>query len=180
MSATYEFEQTFDPVRKLQYVNTDPSVMHCHHYATLITHMALDLDEIGAPRLLEEAMEEAIYLVLKKQLLLQNITSRDARVAAVEEHFRLTGLGSLELTVLSEGEGAARLSHSHIDEGWIKKWGTADGPVNRMGAGYLAAAFAVIHDARLRTYVAEETKSMASGETHSEFVIRRRGNGYGD
>jgi predicted hydrocarbon binding protein len=49
-----------------------------------------------------------------------------------------------------------------------------------MGAGYLAAAYAVVHDKRLRTYVAEETKSMASGESHSEFVIRKRGHGHGD
>ena len=31
-----EFEQEFDGLKKYQYVNNEPSVMHCHHYASLL------------------------------------------------------------------------------------------------------------------------------------------------
>jgi predicted hydrocarbon binding protein len=180
MSDEYDFIQTFDPVRKLQYVNSDPSVMHCHHYATLYTKLALDFSDFGIPYMLRDSMEEASYLVLKKAFLIRDIKDREKKKNLAEEHFRLAGLGRVSITLTGNG-GTARMNHSHMDEGWISKWGRHDEPVNFIGQGYLAAAFALIFEKRLRSFSVRETESIVSGNSYSSFTITpRRDNQYGN
>jgi predicted hydrocarbon binding protein len=173
--AEHQFVQTFDPIRKLQYVNTDPSVMHCHHYAALFTKLAVDMRHLGAPAMLSESMEDAFYILLKKLVILEELTSAKERIEIFQEHFRLAGLGTLVLKNIQPSGGNAVITHSHLDEGWVKKWGTYDEPVNFMGQGYIAAAFAVIHNTFPRTYRVEETRSIVKGDPQSEFTVTKMG-----
>lgn len=170
MSETYDFIQTFDPVRKLQYVNGDPSVMHCHHYATLFTKLALDFADIRAPELLQTSMEEAYYLVLKKRFIIGGIETMEGKRSIIEEHFRLAGLGKVEISLHQTG-GKAEMSHSHMDEGWIAKWGKRKEAVNFIGRGYLAAAFDLMFQKSLGSFTVTEDSSIVSGAPRSVFRI---------
>jgi hypothetical protein len=90
--------------------------MHCHHYATLYTKLALDFSDFGIPYMLRDSMEEASYLVLKKAFLIRDIKDREKKKNLAEEHFRLAGLGRVSITLTGNG-GTARMNHSHMDEG---------------------------------------------------------------
>ena len=61
--------------------------------------------------------------------------------------------------------------HSHVDEGWIKKWGKRDEPVNFIGSGYIAALFAAVLGKSTRSFDVKETASIVSGADKSEFVV---------
>jgi hypothetical protein len=170
MIEAYDFVQTFDPERRIQYVNDDPSVMHCHHYATLFTKLAFDFEDIGALNMLRDSVEEAYYIVLKKAIILREAADIMTRINLIEEHHRLAGLGKLELIVNGVG-GSAKLYHSHMDEGWLRKWGSSDVPVNIIGQGFLAAAFDLLFDKKPRSFVVKETQSLVAGSPYSHFEI---------
>ena len=175
----YDFIQTFDPKRKLQYINDDPSVMHCHHYSTLFTKLAIDFKHINATDKLRDSMEEAYYLVLKKAIIVKDIKNKEDKKDLIEKHFQLAGLGDLEIT-LQGYNGTARMTHSHMDEGWILKWGKSDIPVNYIGQGYLLAAFNILFDKEIGSYKVEEKQSIVSGYPYSFFEITLKGNNYGN
>lgn len=180
MTEAYDFIQTFDPGRRLQYVNDDPSVMHCHHYATLLTKLAMDFSQLGGTEMLRDSMEEAYYIVLKKALIIREISNKQEMKILMEEHFRLAGLGKLVLSVLGT-DGTAKMIHSHMDEGWIKKWGKHETPINFIGQGFLAAAFALLFDKKLRSFTVTEKESIVSGSSYSFFEISAvAGGGYGN
>jgi predicted hydrocarbon binding protein len=69
--------------------------------------------------------------------------------------------------------GTADMSHSHVDEGWIKKWDQHDRPVNFIGQGFLAAAFAAITGTEAGSYAVKETQSIVSGAPVSKFEIEK-------
>jgi len=52
------------------------------------------------------------------------------KAAVAEQYFGLSGLEKLELDVDGTGCGKAKMSHSHVDEGWTKKWKKEDREVN--------------------------------------------------
>lgn len=173
MSIECQFIQEFDDRKMLQYVNKETSVMHCHHYATLFTKLAFDLEKIGGPRLLREAAEESMYVVLQKYYVSNDITDRADKIMVAEQLCGLSGLGRLELSVYGHDGGTAKMTHSHVDEGWIKKWQPHNKPVNFIGQGYIIAAFAIINDEPIGTYDISETRSIVKGDPYSEFQIKR-------
>jgi hypothetical protein len=168
---TTEFNQRFDRRRMFQYVNDEPSVMHCHHYATLFSKLAIERKDLDGPKLLSESMEDAFYLVLKKYYIAKEIKEKSGMLKVAEEYFRLTGMGDISFSNVTQEGGKASMNHSHIDEGWIKKWGRTDFVVNYMTHGYLAAAFSLINDELIRSYHIEETASIVKGYSKSEFTI---------
>ncbi len=171
MSEDCNFEQRFDDITKLQYLNNEPSVMHCHHYTSLFIKAALKMEKFGGVGFLKESMEDSYYLVLKKYFITENITKIDDKKRIAEEYFRLSGMGKLELVIDSEIGGDAKMIHSHVDEGWIEKYGISDRPLNFIGQGYLAAVFAVIFNKKIRAYNVVENKSIVCGDKVSEFKI---------
>lgn len=173
MTLECKFDQRFDPNKCLQYVNNETSVLHCHHYSALYTKLALDTHYLGGPALLFESMEESAYLTLTKYYVVENIQSKDDRRAIAEQYFALTGLGMLSLSLSPQG-GRATMKHSHVDEGWIKKWKKESSPVNYIGQGYIAAAFSAINDLSIGAYHVLETRSIVKGDSVSEFEITRK------
>jgi len=170
MTIDCEFNQEFDKNHMYQYVNNEISVMHCHHYAALFTKLAMDMDKIGGTRFLRESMEESGYLTLHRLFLTQKLTSKADKIRVAEQYFGLSGLGQLTLNFGSSG-GNAKMTHSHVDDGWIKKWKKNDQPVNFIGQGYIIAAFSIINDKPIGFYQIVETKSIVKGDTNSEFII---------
>ena len=61
-----------------------------------------------------------------------------------------------------------------MDEGWIKKWGKRDKPVNFITQGYLCAAFAAVYNQPQGSYKVSETQSIVSGADKSVFSVGRK------
>jgi len=80
------------------------------------------------------------------------------------------GLGKLEINGTDKG-GTARIVRSHVDEGWIKKWGKHSSPINHVACGYVAALFAATFGRPKRNYLVTETASMAMGEPEGKLSV---------
>lgn len=179
MTVECEFDQEFDSSLMYQYVNNEICVMHCHHYATLFTKLAMDMEKIGGSALLRDAMEESAYLTLQRLFLTHRPGSLEDKIDIVRQYFGLAGLGQLELTVTG-AQGRARMIHSHVDEGWIKKWQKEKGPVNFIGQGYIVGAFSIITGRPIGTYTIEETRSIVKGDKCSEFIVKEKRGSHGN
>ena len=173
MKIECEFDQEFDSNLMYQYVNNEISVMHCHHYATLFTKLAIDMEKIGGTSLLRDSMEEAAYLTLQRLFLTHKPDARQNKIDIAQQYFGLSGLGQLEMTV-NTTDGRARMIHSHVDEGWVKKWQKEKRPVNYIGQGYIIAAFAIINNKQIGSYEIKETSSIVKGDNASEFIITEK------
>lgn len=168
-----KFEHAFDSERCLQYVNNESAVMHCHHYSAIFTKLALATPALNGAGNLFDAMEETAYLTLRRYFTVEEVTATAERRQIAEEYFQLAGLGLVALD-LSVAGGHASMRHSHVDEGWIKKWGQHPRPVNLIGQGYLAGAAAALFDQVIGSYAVKETQSLVMGAPRSEFRITRR------
>ncbi len=168
-----EFNQRFDYYNMLQYVNNEPSVMHCHHYTTLFIDLAQKTREMDGPRLLQESMEESFYLVLKKYYISKNISDRKEQIEIATEYFAAVGLGKLNITRIHSDGGSAELTHSHVDIGWLKKFGKSEVPLDFITMGYLSAVFELVFNHKLQGYNVTQTESIAKGDRISRFEIVR-------
>ena len=72
-----------------------------------------------------------------------------------------TGVGRYAATAVME--------YSHIDEGWLKKWGGRDKPVNFFTCGFVAAVAALANNKPPRSFSTKENKSLVCGDEVSEF-----------
>lgn len=166
-----KFEQSFDTKTKLQSINNMPSVIHCHHYTTLFTKVAMEMDHLSGTQFLSDSMEESFYIVFKRYFIKENILNKQERIDIIEQYFALSGMGKIKLEINANG-GHAILEFSHLDEGWLKKFkADATQPINFLACGYIAAAFAVVNEKRLRSYTVKETESMAMGASRSRFEV---------
>ncbi|HCU34234.1 MAG TPA: hypothetical protein DGT21_01960 [Armatimonadetes bacterium] len=164
-------DEVFDSKDCRHYLNGKLNVLHCHHYATLYTQLADDCTMLDAKQMLAECAEDAFYAVLSSYYEAHGLTSIADRVAIAEEYYAVVGLGKMKVEFLGSEGGAVELVHSHVDEGWIKKWGKRDEPVNFIGSGYIAALFAAVLGKPTRSFDVREIASIVSGANKSEFVV---------
>ena len=165
--------QTFEKKRMRHYMNGELSVLHCHHYSTLFSQLALDAKLLKGTTLLLEAAEESLIGPLEKYFAENKVASVEDKVAVAEDYFRVVGLGEVKISFGADG-GSAEMLHAHVDDGWLKKWGKHDQPVNYIGQGYLAAAFSAIAGTKAGTYQVEETESIVKGAKSSKFAIKKK------
>ncbi|HNS20994.1 MAG TPA: hypothetical protein PKH24_10875 [Sedimentisphaerales bacterium] len=158
----------FDAKRMRHYLNGQLSVLHCHHYASLYTQLAIDAKETD---LLTRVSEETFHGVLANYFDKHNVESLDERIAIACEHYGAIGLGQMAVHHLGSDSGEVVLAHSHVDEGWMKKWGKFDQPVNFIGSGYIAGMFAAIWDKPISTFQVRETQSIVQGAPQSRFTV---------
>ncbi len=168
-----EWERAFDPRRCRHLVEGRTSVLHCHHYSTLYTQLADDCTLLDARALLARVAAEAFFEVLVRVRSRNGVETPAERLAAAEQFYAFAGLGKLKVTAAGPDAGEAELERSHIDEGWIRKWGRRDKPVNFITQGFLAAAFAVAFDGQPAQYAVREIASIVSGAERSRFQIAR-------
>lgn len=161
----------FDGSTKRHYINGHLVVLHCHHYATLYTQLAMDAEET---QLLATSAEEAFYELLVDYFNEHNISDREARIGIARQYFSMVGLGTITVTSLSETGGEIELPTSHVDAGWLKKWGKYEHPVNFIGAGYLTAMFSAVLDKPLCSFEASEKQSIVMGAETSIFNVAAR------
>ncbi|MFP4499108.1 MAG: hypothetical protein ACLFQV_12940 [Vulcanimicrobiota bacterium] len=173
-----QFEKTslklnhkFDPKSTRHYINGHQMVLHCHHYLTLYTQLAMDCDFFDAKSLLAECMEETTLNILKQYYNDNKITALEDKIKIAELHYAAFGLGKIYFETVGDFSGQVKLTRSHIDEGWLKKWGEHGEPVNYVTAGFIAAAFSAFFDRPARSFKINETVSMVTGGKSSVFQI---------
>lgn len=171
MNVKFKAEKNFDFKIKRFYLNNEPTVLHCHHYTTLLTQLANDAVKFNGPQIMFSTAEETFYPILVKYFKENNVISSEDRVSIVEQYYSYIGLGLMKINM---EEFSAELLHSHLDEAWLKKWSTSDKPVNYITQGFLAAAFSAITNNYLESFSVKEIQSIACGVETSKFIIEKK------
>lgn len=174
MSNELKTDHKFDPNLNRHYLIGRQSVLHCHHYSTLYTQVAFLAHDMDGVKNLKESGEEVFGDLLKEYFQKNAVGSADERLRIAELYWKAVGMGLIEISSSDESGGAAQMSYSHLDEGWLKKWGAPAEPVNLFTRGFLAGAFSAIYGKPNGTYRVEETKSLAKGDDVTEFRISLR------
>lgn len=172
-SAELQLEHEFDSTRCRHYLNGSMAVLHCHHFTTLYSQLADDAEIVDGKTLLAEAAEETFLPVLSEYYEKHGIKDTAARVAIAEKYYAAVGLGLMRVVDAGDGNGTVELSRSHVDEGWIKKWGKRDAPVNFITQGFIAGLFGAILNQPAGTFVVTEEQSIVSGAEKSVFQVAR-------
>jgi hypothetical protein len=162
---------TMDAETNRQYLNGHPVVMHSHHYLALITKMAGELEDIDGTGILRDVVEETMRAVFDDYIRKNGLTSAQDKCNVEREYFSVFGLGKMVITGDEQG-GEVRLVRSHLDEGWIMKWGNTDKPVNHFTCGYVAAMFGAAFDKPLKSYTVTEAASIAAGDSEGKFIVK--------
>jgi hypothetical protein len=152
-------------------VNDITVVLHCHHYATLYTQLAMDCSMLDATKLLAECSEDAWQEFLCGVFQRQECADLATRFALAEQTFAAVGLGKMRVRCAGPDSGEVELERSHVDEGWIMKWGHGNTAVNFIGAGFIAAMFSAVFDRPLRSYLVTEVQSLVCGAASSRFIV---------
>jgi hypothetical protein len=162
---------SFERSRCRHIANGQTLVLHCHHFATLTAQLANDCALLDAKTLLAQCAEDAFYPVLSNYYRQNTICDLKIRIGIAERYFAEAGLGKLRVTFAGTCVGEVALEHSHVDEGWIKKWGKSTQTVNHIGCGYVTALFSAVYDRPTRTYAAKERQSIACGANVSVITV---------
>lgn len=172
MSIQVDF--TFDDKTYRHYMNGFMTVLHCHHYLCLTTQMAEDFDDLGGTRILRETAEDTIRPILNSYYQkYQQVTVED-RLRTGAEYYSIMGMGKMKLKVNQNG-GTVVLSHSHLDQGWIKKWGKYHKPINHFTRGYIAAMFGAAFETPPRNFQVTEVSSIVTGNETCQYNVERVG-----
>jgi len=166
-----KMEHTFSEDTYRHYIIGHNFVLHCHHYMTLTTKMAEDFVDVGGVQTLREATEDTIRPVLDDYFAKNGITAPEERLAVGAEHYAFMGMGLIEVAGTAGG-GKVTLKHSHIDEGWVKKWGQHDKAVNPFTCVFVAAMFAAAFGKPARSYQVTESASIVTGAPESVLVVK--------
>lgn len=168
---TLEIKHTFDENTFRHFINGHGFVLHCHHYMTLTTKLAEDFADLGAVQVLVECAEDSIRPVLDSYIKEKGITAPAERLQVGAEYYSFMGMGKMVVSGGPTG-GEVKLSHSHVDEGWIKKWGKHDKPINHFTRGFVAAMFAAAFDKPARSFEVVETAAIVTGAAESALSVK--------
>lgn len=177
MSLQLDFTMDDDSFR--HFLNGHGVVMHSHHYLTLITKLVEELPEADGRQLLMEVVEGSMREIFDDYLRQHGLTSSEERLTVGQEYYAVFGLGKLQAEGDADG-GEVRITSSHLDEGWIRKWGERQAPVNHFTCGYIAAMFAAAFGTPPGSYRVSETASMVSGAAEGRFQVVRNQSEQGD
>jgi len=173
--AKLELVHEFDTKKCRHFVNGTNYVLHCHHYSTLFTQLAIDADEMwNATRLLKESAQDSFKKFFDEYFSARPKLSLEEKISLGEQYFAFAGLGKMNVTCAGENSGEIVLETSHIDSGWIKKWGKTDKPVNFITCGFILALFSSIFNENPDRYEVRENESIVCGSPISKFVIYKK------
>jgi len=153
-------------------MNGHESVMHCHHYMSLTTKLAEQHAKAGGTTALATSAEDSIRPLMDDYFKEHGVKTPEDRLAVGCAYYAVMGLGKMKATGTTDG-GNVTLERSHVDEGWVQKWGKHDRPVNHVTRGFVAAMFASTFDAPARGFAVTETASIVTGSSTSAFSVER-------
>lgn len=167
-----KYNHYFDRQSKRHSINGVQSVLHCHHYTSLYTQLAMDA---GETELLKECARESFREVLDSYFVDNpEVDTVPSKIEIACQYYALLGLGKMAVHFLGTESGEVELLSSHTDSGWMKKWGQYDKPVNYITAGYIEALFESVQCIAPRSFNAIETQSIVMGSETSQFKVTRR------
>lgn len=161
---------TFNKNNNRHYLNNWCTVLHCHHYATLMTQLALYADQFKGEQILKQTSEDVFYAVLADYFSGNDIQKKEDKVSIARDYYRFIGMGLIDF-VETGNTIQAKMEYSHIDEGWLKKWGNYKKPVNIITRGFIEAVAAHIGLKTPSRIEIEETKSLCRGDDVSQFDL---------
>ncbi|MDM8514818.1 hypothetical protein QUF76_01370 [Desulfobacterales bacterium HSG16] len=164
----FNSKHKFDSIRNRHYLNNVCSVIHCHHYATLYTQLAEDASHFEGEKILKETSENIFYRVLHDYFTQEDINNDEERRIVAEDYWRIVGMGLISFEIKKEVI-TAEMFYSHIDEGWLKKWGSREKPVNHITAGFVAAVAALVNKKPPQSFQVQEIKGLVCGDNVSAF-----------
>jgi predicted hydrocarbon binding protein len=167
-----EMEFSFDNKTYRHYMNGFLSVMHCHHYMTLLTKLSEKFDDVGGTRILRESAEDSVLPMFNDYIQKHGIASPEEKLNVGKEYYSVMGMGMMQVNSSEQGGGEVTLTRSHVDQGWIKKWDKNGNPINYWTRGYIAAMFASAFDKPARSYEVEEISSIVKGDETSKFIVK--------
>lgn len=165
-----EVNFSFDDKTYRHYMNGHLAVMHCHHYMSLLTKLAEDFGDVGGTDILRQSVEDSVRPLIDDYLQSHSMGSPEEKLNVGKEFYAIMGMGKMEVTGNEQG-GEVTLSKSHVDQGWINKWGNLDKAINHWTRGYIEAMFASAFGKPARSYNAEEVMSIVKGDDISKFTV---------
>jgi hypothetical protein len=169
MALNLEFTLDNDTFRHS--LNGHAVVMHSHHYLALLTKLAEDMPEINGPQILADVVEETMRPIFDDYILKNSLTSIQDKCNVGREYFSAFGLGKMIVSGNEKG-GEVRLINSHVDEGWVMKWGVHQKPINHFTRGYVAAMFGSAFNKPLKSYLVTEEASISTGNPEGKLSVR--------
>lgn len=168
MPLNLEFSQDGETFRNS--LNGHGVVMHSHHYLALITKLAEDMSDLDGPRILARVVEESMRKIFDDYIGANGIASPQDRGLVGRDYYPAFGLGKMIVSGNETG-GEVRLVSSHLDEGWVRKWGPRQEPLNHFTCGYIAAMFGATFGKPLGSYSVREVCGIAAGNRESIFNV---------
>ena len=159
-------KHNFNPISNRHYLNGFQTVYHCHHFTTLYSQLALDAGETES---IAKVSEEAFYDVLYNYFEENNIFDIKEKIEIACQYYSALGLGIIEVENIGDFSGKVISKSSHVEEGWIKKWGQYDKPVNYIGCGYISAMMSAVLDKPVGTFSTEELESIVMGSKQTVY-----------
>jgi len=148
-------------------------VLHCHHFLALYTQLADDIGMLDGKALLANVTEDVFTKMLSEYYANNCIDSIEDRLNIACQMYSEAGLGKMVIDCAGPESGEISLPVSHVDEGWIRKWGKRDKPVNFVSQGFISGVFSAVFDLPARSYKCMETESVVSGAAVSLFEVTR-------
>jgi hypothetical protein len=168
---TLVLDQRFDAAAKQHHLNGRTVVFHCHHYTTLYTQLAIDSQNTD---LLTRVAEDTFLTMISSYFTEHGVTALADRIDLGCQYYAAIGLGAMNVAFLSDNAAEIVLTSSHVDAGWLKKWGPFDKPVNYLTAGYAAALCSAVLGLPARSFKATEIQSVVMGAAESRFRLVRK------
>jgi hypothetical protein len=134
----------------------------------------MDADFVDAKTILAQSAEDSFFDMLTSYYQAHPGLAPQEKLQAGCQYYATIGLGQMKVLNVQKTSGQVVLEHSHVDEGWIKKWGQHGRAVNFITCGYIAALFAAVYDRATRSYIVSEVESIVTGAAQSRFVVNSR------
>lgn len=163
-------DRHFDPRSCRHTINGEVFVLHCHHYMSLYSQLAIDCGLLDGKKLLAEVTEDTFYDLLSDYYRAHELEGLEDRISIAEQYYAVMGMGKMKVTYVGNDSAEVELVHSHADQGWIKKWGKADFPVNYFTCGYVAALLSAVLGRPARTFAVTESTSMVTGAERTKLT----------
>lgn len=164
-----EIVERFDPDACRQYLNDWCTVLHSHHFAALLSQLADDAEDFNGIHHLKRAAEDTFHEVLDHYFKQHEVSLIEDRVAVAEQYWETVGMGQIRFKCVEKYAVSAEMEFSHVDQGWLEKWGKRDKEVNFITQGFVAAAAALFSGKSPGSFTVIESRSLIAGDEVSVF-----------
>ena len=161
----------FDIERGVLELGTRRIVAHCNHYNVFLQRTLEEGLKDRAPRLLTAAATESARRFLEG---LERQTPSNSAREGIERAVRVFaehGLGSFDISNLTEWGGTVTMPRSHYAIGWRARWGVRATPGCYFAAGYLTGAIVVATKLAPERVTTTETACHAAGDDQCSFLV---------